>query len=353
MALQYSRSWRGRVEEAKATNNTEGSAPCFVKQYSTQCIHQRVDQAVLDEVKEVLRQNRIKRNLACQNRPDYDPQTDDIVIKDPVTGEVHRLTRSKASLDGGAPTRSYNNLYTDTQSAVSVISGELDNLPLYFVIDRTACMLCTRAMHAALRSGQNGKAVSDRNSKYGPAVAEEFALEKAGYNLLFEEIGKLRPAEEAVFLLNVGGDGDSKGAKRLIQKQVDALANAYVSASEEQVRDNDTFIDLGQARLESELVGRSIRVQDGGHVQKNLSNSMYTLKKKDSSLRGIGGLENGRVSAIVSDVRTHVNDLKEDFSKDDVRKDEALKIKAIKSCLQGIDSFLPPSLWGSFWLRVS
>jgi hypothetical protein len=53
-----------------------------------------------------------------------------------------------------------------------------------------------------------------KNSKYGPAVAEEFALEQAGFDLLFGKDGILLPCDhEWIFLTHhmCSCDGDSKG----------------------------------------------------------------------------------------------------------------------------------------------
>jgi hypothetical protein len=85
-------------------------------------------------------------------------------------------------------------------------------------------------MHQAIRDKKDPRAFisqhegeCSRTSKNSPAVAEEFALASTGTRLLVDESGNFRGDQEAVFLKIVIRDGDSKGANRLIQSQVDVI----------------------------------------------------------------------------------------------------------------------------------
>lgn len=52
-----------------------------------------------------------------------------------------------------------------------------------------------------------------RNSKYGPAISEEYACVEAGRRLLVDENGVIRPDNEAVFLCKVTTDNDTRGKR--------------------------------------------------------------------------------------------------------------------------------------------
>ena len=63
-----------------------------------------------------------------------------------------------------------------------------------------------------------------RNTKHGPAVAEEYAMEKmAKYLLIDPETGKLRPDNEAILCREIIADGDTKGSTRLIKVQAEIV----------------------------------------------------------------------------------------------------------------------------------
>jgi hypothetical protein len=243
----------------------------------------KVELAIKQEANEQLRKNRIGHNAATRELPDYNKELDDIVWNDPLTNEVHTTTSSMGSIDGAGATRAYNHLMTGTQSAVCVMSG-VTGKPIYLHVDRTACMLCTRVMHQAIRDKKDPRAFigqhegeCSRTSKNSPAVAEEFALASTGTRLLVDESGKYRGDEEAVFLKIVIRDGDSKGANRLIQSQVDVIG--------------------------SPAAGRAVGEPDHGHVTKNLVKALYKVQKEHRSMKGKGGLENERIAAIVGDVK--------------------------------------------------
>jgi hypothetical protein len=289
-------------------------------QAPSQCAYRKqvkkIRQAIIEECDDQLRKSRIKHNKAAREHPDYNREEDEIWIKDPDTGDKIYITATTAGIDGYGFTRAYAHNYNGTQSAIDIVSLHTGDV-LYIKVDRTACMKCTKAMHEAIRAGKDFRnylgqheGECNRNSKYGPAVAEEFALEKAGYDLLFDKDGNLLPYDERVFLTHVCGDGDSKGAKKLIQKQVDAL------------------IDAGY--VEGSFRGKALKFNDGGHVRKNVSNGFYDLRKRDGSFRGKAGLSNGRISALVSDLRGNVKALGEKLQSKDLS--DAEKDSSIQEC---------------------
>ena len=65
----------------------------------------------------------------------------------------------------------------------------------------------------------------DRNTKHGPAVAEEYAMEKITRHLLIDlNIGKIRSDDEAILARQTITDGDTKGSKRLIEEQASIIS---------------------------------------------------------------------------------------------------------------------------------
>jgi hypothetical protein len=164
----------------------------------------KVEMAIKQEAYEQLRKNWIGHNAATRELPDYNPELDDIVWNDPLTNEVHTTTSSVGSIDGAGATRAYNHLMTGTQSAVCVMSG-VTRKPIYLHMDRTACMLCTRVMHQAIRDEKDPRAFivqhkgeCSRTSKNSPTVAKEFALASTGTRLLVDESGNYRGLDSVI-----------------------------------------------------------------------------------------------------------------------------------------------------------
>ena len=87
-----------------------------------------------------------------------------------------------------------------------------------------------------------------RNSKYSPAQAEEYAMERAAK--LFLDL----PDDEAIFADKVRSDGDTRGSDKVIKAQ-----NKYLG-----------HIVDGVAEHEPDI----------GHFFKTLSNGLYALAKK-------------------------------------------------------------------------
>ena len=96
----------------------------------------------------------------------------------------------------------------------------------------------------------------DRNTKHGPAVAEEYAMEKIAQHLLIDlNIGKIRPDDEAILGRQTITDGDTKGSKRLIEEQASIIPEFALIA--------EYFLDI-EYSINLCLVG-FISLQ--GHVQ--------------------------------------------------------------------------------------
>ena len=96
-------------------------------------------------------------------------------------------------------------------------------------------MHCTRALTRILNSGKRANEITEsdlchpgkpcyRNTKHGPAVAEEYAMEDLGEFLVVDHTtGKLRPDDEVILGLHIIADGDIKGPKRFIKKQAEIV----------------------------------------------------------------------------------------------------------------------------------
>jgi hypothetical protein len=86
-----------------------------------------------------------------------------------------------------------------------------------------------------------------RNSKHGPAVAKEYAMERAGEIFLDTD-----DDDEAIFGDEIVCDGDTRGPMRFIAKQIEIIGKAA-------------------AKL-------ATIIPDLGHFLKNTSNGMYSKK---------------------------------------------------------------------------
>jgi hypothetical protein len=157
---------------------------------------------------------------------------------------------------------------------------------------------------------------------YGPSIAEEFLLEQLGHDFLLDENGIYHGDRRALFLCFPTSDGDSKGANRLMRKQVSIIG--------------------------PEAIGQSERLPCSGHVGKNFAESLYKLKENDKTFSGVGGLENGRIAAILHDIKMHLKVLK--INSWDVNKGptEEQTIATEKKVLNVLPHH--SSLWQSFRL---
>jgi hypothetical protein len=114
-----------------------------------------------------------------------------------------------------------------------------------------------------------------RNSKHSPGQAEECAFEKVGDVLLD------LPDDEAIFADVVVTDGDTRGSHKFI---------------------------LMQRNIMGEIVdGIGEQLPDFGHFIKCISNALYKLAEKNSTLQRKGLLERPRIRTLSEDVARHIH----------------------------------------------
>eukprot|EP00980_Cylindrotheca_fusiformis_P003260 scaffold735_cov116-Cylindrotheca_fusiformis.AAC.30 len=119
------------------------------------------------------------------------------------------------------------------------------------------------------------------NSKYSPAEQEEHGLERIGRSLLLDDNGEYLGDNRALLIEVVVSDGDSKGALRMLRVQ-------------------EAITSYNGGRREPCFT----------HVSKGTNNGMYKLREKDTTLKGVGGLENRRIQFILCDIQRQIDDLK-------------------------------------------
>lgn len=249
--------------------------------------------AIEDRAKLILCENRQALVKAVRDSPDYVAGEHSILWEDPTNGEMHDTVMITGSLDGTGSTRSYNHRITGTQAAVTAFGRAYSlSLPISYRVDRTACWKCTLAMHRAIRRGDENPSLSvgdhlgecTGNSVHGPAVSEELALEEVGELLLLDENGMYLGDEEALFLSLPVTDGDTKGALRLMTRQMAIIGDVALDKAE--------------------------RSPCCTHVSKNMVGGLYKLKTDDTTMAGKGLLEPGRIKQLRSYVHTHLRRLK-------------------------------------------
>ena len=120
-----------------------------------------------------------------------------------------------------------------------------------------------------------------RNTGQGPATAEEYACSTAGLLLLkCEDSDEFLPDENVIFVDEIISDGDTRGSKKFIAAQANAIG--VVAA------------------------GIAIQLPDIGHFIKTVSNALYQLAERDTILKGACLLEGSRIRAISSDLASHI-----------------------------------------------
>lgn len=229
--------------------------------------------------KDLLADNRREHVQACRTAPNYGG---DLVFKGP--DDIERSVAVGAICsDGGGTKRAYLHRITGDQHILIICSG-VTQKPVYVKLDQVGCPGCSRAVTKSLLLLGVGAQHVDysqlslehegtcyRNSKHGPAVAEEHAMEEAAEVLLS------LPDDQAIFGAPVVSDGDSRGPKKFIQKQRDIVGDA--------------------------ANGIADRLPDKGHFLKTISNALYALP---SSLRGKDMLDGCRIKAIIGDITRHI-----------------------------------------------
>ena len=177
--------------------------------------------AIKQGSKEVLRNNRIEHVTLCR---EMNPER--TVKHIDADGKEHNLFFGGVCADGAGDKRAYNHIITGSQHCTVVFSLVTEKV-IAVKHDQVSCDKCTLLLTQLLAEGKkrsediteddlkhDGKCYI--NSKHGPAVAEEFALEKIAEDLLIDPVtGKLRPDDEAILVDWFVADGDTKGASRV------------------------------------------------------------------------------------------------------------------------------------------
>ncbi|KAL7531549.1 hypothetical protein ACHAWF_003816 [Thalassiosira exigua] len=245
-----------------------------------------------DQVKLVcedqLRLNRIKHNSAIRTKygSKYDVKFTD------EDGKEHILCSGPVAADGAGEVRAYNHRITGSQHCTVLYSVETGK-PLLVWRDQVSCVNCQRTLTEIVYGGKKHYEITEddlkhpgkpcyRNSKQGPAVAEEYAMEKmAKYLLVDPESGKFRPDDEAILGREIIADGDTKGAKRFIKVQSE-LVPSFTGVAE-------YFPDIG-------------------HFVKCISGGFHKLATNCAELRGVLLLESPRIKAMVADISRIIRD---------------------------------------------
>lgn len=237
----------------------------------------KVRVAVDEVAEECMQANRRKENKLATDRIEY-------ISADGITRSAAVV---EASHDGMGPKRFINNRCTGT-AHIAVTMGVKTGLPLCIPCDLISCVGCNRKFTQELKKAKekgeeilpaninlrhNGKCY--RNSRHSPAVAEEFALERVGIDLLNNPDGTARGDGEALFIGNNVTDGDSKGAHRLVVSQSKIVGNA--------------------------ATGKADGCGDWGHNKKNMKKEWYKMAK-DNHLGGVQMLTSHRITSMSSDV---------------------------------------------------
>lgn len=239
--------------------------------------------SAIDVTEDVLRENR-KEHVKILK--ELDPEN--TITHTDAEGNTHNICYGTVCADGAGDKRAYNHIITGSQH-LTVVFSAVTNKVLAVKHDQVSCGKCSRKMTQLLVN--ENKRMEDIteddlkhegechiNTKHGPAVAEEYALESiAEYLLIDPETKKLRSDDEAILVDWFVADGDTKGAIRFIKKQ---------------------------ASIIMEFEGKAIYVPDIGHFIKCISNALFYLAKNNSTLRGVSLLEASRIKAITTDITT-------------------------------------------------
>ena len=148
-----------------------------------------------------LRQNRIEHVAAVRAKHGSEC---DVKHKD-AEGNEHNICSGGVAYDGAGETRAYNHRITGSQH-VTVLYSVDTGKPLMVWHDQLSCGHCSRIItQLVVQQRKRPDEITEedlkhegkpcyRNTKHGPACAEEFAMEKIARALLIDpETGKLLP----------------------------------------------------------------------------------------------------------------------------------------------------------------
>ena len=258
--------------------------------------------------------NRREHVLAARSSDNYPGD-----VTATIQGGKVKVARGAAATDGAGNTCAYNHLIRGSQHSLVVISL-ITQKPLVVISHQISCWRCSNAM-TKLMKAKNEKLyaldISDvrhegtcfRNTKHGPAVAEEYACVEAANALIFDKGGNFLGTEEACFIDKLVTDGDTRGAKKIIKKQGELLGD---------------FVK-----------GIATHIPDIGHFIKTISNGFYKFKTAHKEYSGVGLLEPIRIKTISSDISRHLRNYRDNMNKpNSIRSFERTK------CLDNIDSII-------------
>jgi len=283
----------------------------------------RVEDVANNSAQEQICQNRLEHVKACRAQSDY---KGDLVFTDGL-GKKHSIARGPVMGDGGGTKRSYDHRHTGEEHMTNQYSG-LTGKCIATQHDQCSCKRCSLKFTEEFAKSDKSKAcnltrgtfdlshsgVCHRNTVHGPATAEEYAFEDIAVSYLLDpKTRELLPDDEAIFVDQMVTDGDSRGAKRLIQKQVDVLLEHGFDAT-----------------------GLAKQVPDIGHFVKTVSNAFYKLANEDSTIKGAGLLEPTRIRALSSDVSKHLRRYHEK------RKKQPMDVAKLRAeCLSSLKAIVP------------
>jgi len=251
----------------------------------------RVSEVVLFVSEEQLKKNRKKHNAEARKLATY---KGDHKFKD-ASGVEHSFCTAQVAVDGNGEKRAYGHIITGEQHCtvvVSLVTGD----PLYVWHDQISCVHCQRKLTELLNKISNQKRATDitsqdlehpgkpcfKNSKHGPASAEEWAVKSLAEFLLIDpDTGKFRPDDEAILADFVIADGDTKGPNKFIKKQADLVPS---------------------------FEGKAEYLPDIGHFIKCISNSFYKLATSSPELKGKSLLEAPRIRCMCGDISKYLRE---------------------------------------------
>ena len=237
---------------------------------------------------EQLKKNRMEHVKFVRSQPGYEGDIE--VFENGKDGKKIKLARGTIAIDGAGGTRAYNHLIKGSQHCQIVYSLDIKK-PIMVLSDQISCYKCSRQLTKLMDEQKvkmnevqyvnlEHKGKCAKNSKKSPAIAEEFACERVGKNLLLDKNNKFISENEAIFACEVVSDGDTRGTFRLILEQ-------------------------------ERILGKSVKgiakpVPDIGHFIKCISNEFYKFKGLHKVYARTGMLEPLRIKSMTSDISKHL-----------------------------------------------
>jgi hypothetical protein len=193
-------------------------------------VFQFVYQESLDISDEQLWLNQIEHNSACRASPNYEG---DMQYTDSA-GRVRKVARGSIITDRGGTKHWHQHIAKGNQHILIIFSKQTGK-PIMAITDQNCCggvCSCIFTQHIKVnnlkahevKEGEvdlKHKGPCYQNSKHRPVNAEEFAMEQAGELFLW-----YNDDNECSFVEEIVSDGDTKGPKRLIARQLLIIGKA-------------------------------------------------------------------------------------------------------------------------------